>query len=433
MQNKVLETISRYSLMEKGSRVTVALSGGADSVALLFVLNQLSDTLGITLSAAHFNHRIRGSEADRDEQFVGELCKRLNIPLTVASADVPKYADEQGKSLELAARDKRYEFFASLDTDIIATAHNANDNLETVLFNLTRGTALKGLCGIPKRRGNIVRPLIECSRAEIEAYCSSRGIEYVTDSTNLCDDYSRNLIRHNVVPQLEKINPAVVRSVARMTDTLADDSRLVSQVVLQEYNRRITEAGLDVQNISSLESALARGVVLQYLGKLSVADFEAVHIRLIMQICEDGGAVSLPNGFTASAANGILKIKKAEEAPIKTKFSVKLTEQDSEFTENVNKIHKLFLNNTLDCDKIVGKSVVRTRQEGDSIRLYGRGCTKTLKKLFIEYKIPTCDRDTIPIVADDLGVVWVYGIGVSERCAVDSATKRIIKIEAFKE
>ncbi len=430
MVQKILDTIGRYFPNVNGRCVTVALSGGADSVALLYALNSIKGELGITLAAAHFNHQIRGEEAERDQSFVEDICKKLEIPLKIGSANVPEYAKNNGVSLELAARELRYTFFNGLDTEFIATAHTASDNLETVLFNLARGTAIKGLCGIPKIRGNIIRPLIDCTRDEVEAYCKENGIAFVTDSTNLSDDYSRNFIRHNIVPQLKHLNPSVEKAVGRMTETLSYDAEILEVLALNEYNRRIKENLLNVDLINELDTAIAFRVLFRYIENNTQSDVEQIHIELILKVCKNGGAVCLPGGFRAVVENGILGVEKETEEKTFPDFTVEIATEDFNFTENSNKIHKLFLNNTLDCDKIVGQLVKRTRREGDSIRLYKRHCTKTLKKLFSEYKIPINLRDSIPVLCDDAGVVWIYGIGVAERCAVSAETKKICKISS---
>ncbi len=434
MKNKILKAIEKYSLLNGGNRITVALSGGADSVALLHALTELKYELDITLSAAHFNHKIRGAEAERDEQFVRELCDKWNVPLTVGSADVPEFAKTQKISTELAARELRYEFFDGLDTDFIATAHTASDNLETLLFNIARGTSLKGLCGIPKKRDNIIRPLILCTRQDVECYCSINNLSYVTDSTNLIDDYSRNLIRHKAVPVLAEINPAVAVSVSRMTDSVAEINDFLQAQINRELEERLRENGLLIKDILKLPTALSKGVVAAFLEKYSNSDFEAVHIDLILNAFDQNkGRIDIPNGFYVKVENDYAFVKKSNCDQNLPQFSVSLTEEEFKFTENDDKIHKLFLNNTLDCDKIVGKSVLRTRGEGDFIKLRGRGCTKSLKKLFCEKKVPTEIRGVVPVLSDDLGVIWVYGLGVSERVEIGYDTTRILRIQTTVE
>ena len=238
MLKKINEAVARFGLLQNAKDVTVALSGGADSMALLYALVELKDELGLqSITAAHFNHGIRGKEALRDQHFVEQQCKKLGIKLFLGSADVPAFAKENNLSLELAARQLRYQFFETLDTGLIATAHTASDNIETVLFNLTRGTALSGICGIPPKRDKYIRPLILCTRADIESYCAQKGIDFVTDSTNLSDDYTRNNIRHNVVPVLKQINQSAENAVSRMTAALREDEDFINNTIsLRDLN-----------------------------------------------------------------------------------------------------------------------------------------------------------------------------------------------------
>ncbi|MBR6502326.1 MAG: tRNA lysidine(34) synthetase TilS, partial [Clostridia bacterium] len=228
MLKKVIEALARFDMLKDVKHITVALSGGADSMALLDALLEIKSELNIEkISAAHFNHQIRGDEAMRDQDFVVNYCKHKDIECFVGSANVPQYAKQNNLSLELAARRLRYDFFESLNTDKIATAHTASDNLETIIFNLTRGTALSGLCGIPPVRDGYIRPLIFCTRDDIENYCNQRRIQYVTDSTNLCDDYTRNKIRHNVATVLKQINPLAENAVSRMSLSIREDEDFI--------------------------------------------------------------------------------------------------------------------------------------------------------------------------------------------------------------
>lgn len=237
MLTNIIAAIDRYRMIEKGDKITVAVSGGADSVFLLECLTLLKERLEIKLCACHVNHCLRGEESDRDESFVRELCDKLEIPLEVRKVDV-KSLVKKHQSIEETARKARYDFFAELcaDGSKIATAHTASDSAETVLINLIRGTALKGLCGIPPVRGSIIRPLIFVQRAEIERYCSENGWAYVIDSTNLSEDYTRNKIRHNVLPLIKELNPSVVSGISRMTAALAEDNALLDEAAEKAKN-----------------------------------------------------------------------------------------------------------------------------------------------------------------------------------------------------
>ncbi len=430
MLKKVTEAIERFDLLQNAKRVTVALSGGADSMALLVALNELKDDLGIEkISAAHFNHQIRGDEALRDQNFAAEQCKKFGTDLFIGSADVPRYAKEQGISLELAARKLRYEFFESLDTDLIATAHTASDNIETVIFNLTRGTALTGLCGIPPKRDKYIRPLILCTRDDIENYCKANDIEYVTDSTNLCDDYSRNKIRHNVVPVLKTLNESAENAVSRMTVSLREDEDFINGIAQKEYDERNCDGILSLKGFDELHPSVAKRIIAKYSSFLNV-ETDNFHINAVYDICLTGGKLSLTGDKSAIAHGGTLKIvSNQKQIP---SFNVKISQEKNDLFKNCQKVHNLLLKNTLDCDKIVGQLVLRTRRVGDTIRLKNKNCTKTLKKLFCEYKILEHERDVWPILCDDLGVVWIYKIGVAERCAASDSSVQIYKIDVKK-
>ena len=417
IEKAILDTCREYSLIPKGSIVTVALSGGADSVALLYALNRLKDELGITLKAAHLNHLIRGDEAFRDEEFVKNLCSSLDIPLICEEKDVPKISKEQNLSLETAARKVRYEFLNRVcEGGLIATAHTASDNLETVLLNLARGTAIGGLCGIPIRRDNIIRPIISVTREEIEKYCGTHNLSFVTDSTNLSDDYTRNKLRHSIVPVLREINPKIEKSVLKTSRSVTRISNLIKLEADNYINRNFADNKLDLSNFSELNPEIAKRVITQFVKICdSEISLEACHIESIYDICLKGGKTGIPKNRYCQNKKGYLYVGTNDENPKKTEFSVEITK----ISENVN---NLLLNNSLDCDKIVGKLVLRTRISGDSIRLVNRGCTKNLKKLYNECEIPVNIRDTLPVIADDLGVVWIHTIGVAERCAVSKKT-----------
>ena len=428
MLKKVTEAVTRFCLLKNAKHITVALSGGADSMALLYALLEVKDKLEIKkISAAHFNHQIRGDEALRDQQFVAEQCKNLGVELVLGSADVPQFAKEQHLSLELAARKLRYEFFDSICTDAIATAHTASDNIETVLFNLTRGTALSGLCGIPPVRDRYIRPLILCTRDDIENYCTQNGIEFVTDSTNLSDEYTRNKIRHSVVPVLKVFNESAENAVSRMTASLREDEDFINQAVVKVYDTIYINGTLLVDKFGGLHPAVAKRIIAKFCAEKGV-ETDNLHINQIYDICLGGGQISLAGDKIARVKDAVLEVARVKKQPINITFTVDIKESDNDLFKNCEKVHNLLLKNILDCDKIVGKLVLRQRMSGDTIRLKNKNCTKTLKKLFCEYKIPTAERDVWPVLADEQGVVWVHKIGVADRCAADKDSLRIYKI-----
>lgn len=433
MLKKVNEALTRFNLLKGAKHITVALSGGADSMALLVALLELKDELGIEkISAAHFNHQIRGSEAIRDQEFVTEFCKKIDIELILGSADVPTFAKEQGISIELAARKLRYEFFDSIDTSLIATAHTASDNIETVIFNITRGTALSGLGGIPPKRDKYIRPLILCTRDMVENYCEQKGIDFITDSTNLCDDYTRNKIRHNVIPVLKEVNSSAENAFSRMTATVREDEDFINGVVNQEYDKLVSERGVCVKDFCNLHPSIAKRIIAKYCDKYNV-EVDNYHINSIYDICLSGGKISLSQDMAAFIKDGFLKIDNAKREIANSSFAVDIKQSDNNLFNDNKKVHNLLLKNVLDCDKIMGQLNLRTRESGDTIRLKNKNCTKTLKKLFCEYKIPLEERENLPVLADRDGVVWVHKIGVAERVAADQDSKRIYIINTRKD
>ncbi len=434
MEKSVLEAIERFSLLDNVSTVTVALSGGADSMALLYSLYSLKDSLGITLKAAHLNHLIRGEEAFRDEEFVKEACKKLGVELTVKRVDVPTLAKKEGLSTELAAREARYEFLESVSGGgVVATAHTASDNLETVILNLTRGSGLDGLAGIPAKRGIFIRPVILCTRNQIEDYCKEKNIPFVTDSTNLSDDYTRNKIRHSIVPVLKELNTSVEATVLRSSFILKEDAEYLKKMAEEYMSQNLLPDGRLVADFCKTEPARVKRIIKAYLKRvLPEITLETVHIEESFKIALSSGRTSLPKGYSLVSDGKFIWTEDKNTAKT-VKYTVDLTECDNNFFEKKEKINNLLLNSLLNCDKIVGKLVVRTRRPGDSIRLLGRGCTKTLHKLYNECAVPVFLRETLPVIADDNGVVWVCGIGVAQRCGVSSNTKRVIRIDVKRE
>ncbi len=421
MLSKVIRAIDKYGMLEFTENVTVALSGGADSVCLLYILCELKEKYRINLSAVHVNHMLRGAESHRDENFVKKLCKQLDIPLTVRRVDVKSIAQSRGESIELAARNVRYSIFKEVAQGVVATAHSADDNLETVLYNITRGAGLRGVCGIPPKRDIFVRPLIFCSRAEIERYLNDKELTFVTDSSNLTDDYTRNFLRHNAVPLLKSINPNVGQTVAAMCANLREDEEFLFSTAKKIYTLCNRETYLDAELLALQPSAVIKRVIALYLEERFNTNADSLHLESCKKILLSGGRTSLSGNLSAVCqGERFFVVSESEKNIPHTEFTVETREI---CLENDTKINKLFLKNAIDCGKIIGSLVVRTRMPADEIRLKGRNCTKLLKKLFNELKIPDDMREIIPVAADEMGVVWIYGIGVAERVCIDENTK----------
>lgn len=297
---KVRNTISEHDMIPAGGAVVAALSGGADSVSLLFALSKLSQELDFTLSACHINHGLRGEESDSDMRFCQELCDRLGIELHILNTDVRDF-QKKHESIEETARRVRYDFFAEVSQGKkLATAHNCNDSAETVLLNMMRGTGLKGLCGIPPVRENIIRPLIRCTRDEVESYCTENALSYVTDKTNLSDDYTRNKVRHAILPEIMKINSSFLETASRMQQHLREDSELLESMAAQALDSAKTEGGYKAVELSALP--------------------KPIRTRVIKKILSDGGIE--PSTLRISMTDDILLAGKGKINPCRNRFVI---------------------------------------------------------------------------------------------------------------
>ena len=420
MLNKLLEFIRRYGLISPGDRVICAVSGGADSVALLFAMYLLRERLDITLEAAHFNHRLRGEESDADEAFVKELCGRYEIPLHPGSGRILPGK----KGLEAAAREARYAFLRSLPGKI-ATAHTADDNAETVLLHLVRGTGLKGLGGISPMNGNVIRPMLTVTRREVEAFLSEYALPHREDSTNATDLFLRNRIRRNVMPLLLQENPSLAENLSDMALGLRED---------EDYLFRMAGETLPgVAALREMHPALRARALERFLKENGVSEPEKRHIALLEQLVfsdKPSARADLPGGITVARRYDTLVVL-GEAQPL----SERVLEGSLELPElglRVVCAEADTIVNTPDTFTVVpeGRIVVRSRLPGDRIRLSGG--TKSLKKLFIDRKIPASERLRIPIIADEAGVLGVWSIGADQNRipkALPAVTIRFEKME----
>lgn len=444
---RALELIKRENMLEKGGFVVAAVSGGCDSAALLNILCALSTELDLHILCAHVNHNLRGAESDGDERFVREMCKKLKVPCKVFSAPVTEYAFEHHLSTEEAGRKLRYDFFehcaAELDVNAkIATAHSLSDCAETFIFNAARGTGISGLCGIPKKRGNIIRPIIEFTRAELEEYCAQKGVCFVTDSTNLTDEYARNKIRHNVIPTLREINPAFEKSLLHLESTLAEAEDFIADCAKAALASAKRERGFDSAALAPLPAAVKSAAALLILEEYGFAGDYGRVCRLREGFSGGDFQWELCKNEYLCKKDGVIfkKVKPKPCAAIaEASFSEGILRLSAEKTlrvellpheefKNSYKIKKYTLKNAFDYDTIQGVAVVRSRKEGDRADIHGG--TKTLKKLFNEEKIPPEQRQSVAVIADFAGVLWVEGIGAARRGRITEATKTVAVITA---
>ena len=421
MQNKLLKFMRQQNMVQPGDRIICAVSGGADSVALLFALYLLKEKLEIRLEAAHFNHNLRGAESDRDEAFVREFCDRYDIALHTGSGKV--VAGEKG--LEAAARDARYAFLRSLGGKI-ATAHTADDNAETVLMRMVRGTGLKGLGGITPVQGTIIRPMLTVTRREVEAFLEEWCLQHVEDSSNGEDAFLRNRIRHHVMPLLAAENPKIAENLSQMALRLREDEDFLS---LQVDSTALPT----VESLKTMPKALRSRCLGAFLERSGVKEPEDSHIALAEALVfsdRPSASASFPGGVQIHRVYDRLEVGKCEGM---LEEQVLCCPGEAELPGfRVQCFPAQTLCNTPDTITVcpVGQIRLRSRQSGDTIRLSGG--SKSLKKLFIDRKIPAAQRNRIPVLCDDAGILGVYSIGVhGDRAAeaLPAVTIRFKKIE----
>ncbi len=392
MLNKLCAALREEGMTAPGDSLVCALSGGADSVALLFGLYLLREKLDFTLSAAHFNHHLRGAESDGDEEFVRRLCQRYDIPLYVGGGRV--IPGEKG--LEAAAREERYRFLHTLPGKIV-TAHTADDNAETVLMHLLRGTGLKGLGGIAPVSGRVIRPMLAITRREVEQFLDEYALPHREDSSNASDQFLRNRIRHGVMPLLRAENPGFSESVSAMARRLRQDEAYLQQQLGPMPG---------VSRLRELPPALRSRYLERFLKECGVPEPEQPHIALAQALVFSGkpsARADFPGGVVIERNYDSLRLMRQDPLPAAQEIPLR------DFTELPQWGIRVICGEDGFGFCPVGKLVVRARQPGDAMRLPGG--VKTLKKLMIDRKISASDRPRVPVLADERGVLAVAGIG----------------------
>ncbi|MBQ8907104.1 MAG: tRNA lysidine(34) synthetase TilS [Clostridia bacterium] len=427
---KTVREENMLPLMRGG--VLLALSGGVDSSLLLVLLQALCQKEGFPLEAMHVNHGIRGEEALRDERFCASLCKDLGVPLHIAAISVPALAEEEGKGIEETARKHRYAHLEKKREErglsAIVTAHNANDNAETVLLHLVRGTGLRGLCGIPAVRGRLLRPLLRVTKEMIYEAAREASLSFVEDSTNGDVAYARNYIRHELFPRMERLNPSLCDAFSRMTVEVGRDAAYLDCLAKEKFEALYDGKALCRAALSSLPYSLAYRLLLLLHGaqcegaeKPSALQIEGAVGKIQSDAC---GSLSFPSAFSLVVEResvffriegeplfdfGEEKIRLGENCLANGGILyVSLGKEDNLFTN----LHKPVIHRTLSSATIQGELFVRSKREGDSYRYGGR--TRKLKKLFSDASVPPHLRSRVPVLCDEKGIVWVAGFGVRE-------------------
>lgn len=443
-QKNLLSALDKYSMLEGQSGILVGFSGGADSTALLHLLYEKCKTLGIYLCALHVHHGIRGAEADRDAKFCEEVCQRLGVDFTLVRADIPKMARENGLGVEEMARDFRYsEFAKKVHSDerlsCIATAHNADDNAETVIFNLIRGAGIDGLCGIPPMREfegvSVIRPLLYAEKCDIVGYLKENGIEYIFDSTNDDTKYTRNYIRHEIMPRLASVNPSTLDSIRKMTENLRADADYLEKMTDSFLAESAPNGKISAKALVMTDRAIGTRAVRRMFAECCGGMLERVHIDSVLALAgsdKNGASVSLVGNSRAVCEDGYIGFHEGN-ASEKTefchllhrgvnkfeKFAVILADvgkwdadlqKDNECLQN---IYKLSTRTRINSDTINNMLYVRSRRDGDAY-VFGK-MTRKLKKLYNDKGWSLEKRRCTPIFCDNVGIVWVPEFPAADR------------------
>lgn len=479
LQQKILDTIQAKHLIEQGDVVVIGVSGGPDSVCLLHILHSLSSRLDTRLHAIHINHMLRAEEAQADEAYAAELCKELGIPLSVVRADVAAMAKKLGMSLEEAGREARYQEFErcadSVGAAKIAVAHNRNDQAETVMMHIIRGTGTAGLVGMEYRRGVVIRPLLNVYRKEIEQYCKEAGLLPRTDSSNLERDFARNRIRLDLFPYInENFGTDITESLCRLSSHAADDNSYLEQCALEAYEGSLKTKSIGRVSLNQEQLRKLHPAILARVLKHAVCDAAgnsngvgSVHYRALSDLVAKGNTgarAELPRGLGAAVSYGILNVfikmpqlqnphnpqkpqkqhQKASQKP--AAFDINLTIPGSTQVQELDAVIKTSVEKVIDVDKCgrmgynsfvqffdydsLSRGInIRNRRDGDIFKPFRSNGTKKLKKYFIDSKIPRELRDEIPLICINNEVVWVVGYKISDKFKVTENTKSILKIE----
>ena len=429
LYDKVLNTIKQNNLLKSGDTVIAAVSGGADSVCLLDILVNISEKLGVTVKCAHLNHNLRGAESDGDQEYVEKLCEKYGISIHIKSVDIASLS--QGKSIEDVARRERYDFFKELCTSpstYIATAHTVGDNTETFFINLLRGAGSRGLCGIPIKRENIIRPMLDVTRNEILVHLKKAGLSYRTDSTNSDTSYLRNFIRHEIIPVFENrpdIN--IHKSIAKATENLLAENKALDRI-----SSTITD--FDFKKLKELDDAVLYRVLTKKLEKEQGIILDSNHYNAVkFLLYSHSTKVQIKGDIYAVNNKGVLefctiKQKNTQIYPLQTGHNN--ADGKTILIKNVKEVYNGLTKTYVNCDKIVGNLFLRTKKEGDKFKCIGRNVTTKLSKLLKNDGISPDKRDSLAVIVDSNdNVVFVEGYGANETVKPTKESRQIISIE----
>jgi tRNA(Ile)-lysidine synthase len=445
---KVQKTIKRYSMISDNDHVLLGLSGGPDSVCMAVVLNELKDDFNLSLSAVYVDHGLRPGEVEKEMDFCKKFCDDRKIEFYSRSVDVRKYAEDTGLNVQEAARELRYQVYGEIsgrvNAGLIALGHNADDQAETVLMRLLRGSGRKGLSGIPPVRGNIVRPLINVTKKEIEDFLIPDS--FMVDSSNLKEDYFRNWIRLNFMEEIKSRNPSAVKDICRTADILREEDDYLEIVVTKTLMRLISRKSDDsielfLTPLETIERPVLRRVLRRALGATKgLRRIDFVHVEDIIGLINEGksgDSLDLPKGIRVIKDYSLLKITtgspvRISEYEIRPPCEVDIREADirikAVFEEEIDEGVPDKTSVVLDAGAMNFPLKVRPRADGDFFYPLGFGKRKKLQDYFVDEKIPRDERDRVPIVLSGNDIIWVAGYRADERFKKTDRTEKYIRL-----
>jgi len=451
-RDKIKKWLKKQRLVKNGDSITVAVSGGPDSMAMLTIIKEFAPSMDLHISAAHLNHRIR-PEAENEAALVSDYCEELDIPLRIGESNVPTEAESSGKGLEETARELRYSFLTEaakhFAADSVALGHNLNDQAETVLHHVIRGSGITGLAGIQPRRGIFIRPLLCCGRDEIEEYIEENEIPFAVDRSNFDESYLRNRIRNSLLPDLEAdYNPSISDSLARLAENISEmitsaKDGISSLITLQMKDDAVSIPMERVNNLSDFNIYMLTDAVLEKFFNVHQdilkCHFDAV--KSLIRNSTSGKGITLPHGITIQRDQVSLRFYREEKEttmepePFRIPAEGIYTLPDWDFKAAVRRVgpaERSSLKSTPDqayLANIEFPLVIRTRNQGDRIQPFGMNGTRKLSDIMIDRKVPLNSRDTLPVIEDAAGIVWVPGLVTSERTRVTGKSERVIRIK----